>query len=197
MAELRIYDNIGYGGVTSAWVADQLEKFAGADQLDIRINSPGGSVFDGIAIHNVIARHPAKTTIHIDGTAASAASFIAMAGDEIIINRYASMMIHDASAVTIGNAADHGYTADMLDALSQTIAQVYADRAGGTADQWRKAMLTETRYSAEEAVNAGLADRISGRVAQPQSVAPPAHGRAVAVAAARRARNLRIANQKG
>ncbi len=88
MAELRIYDSIGLGGITAARFADQLEAMT-APTLDIRINSEGGSVFDGIAIHNAIKRHPANTTVYIDGLAGSAASFIAMAGDEIVINRYA------------------------------------------------------------------------------------------------------------
>lgn len=197
MPELRIYDGIGYGAITAAWIADQLEMRSTASQLDIRINSPGGSVFDGIAIHNAIVRHPAKTTVYVDGIAGSAASFIAMAGDEIIINRYAKMMIHDASAITIGNAADHGATMNMLDMLSQTIAQVYADRAGGTADQWRQAMLTETWYGADAAVKAGLADRIDTtpeRAQQSQAGLPLQ--RVVAVAAARRQRR-QLTTQKG
>lgn len=194
MAELRIYDDIGLGGVSAAHIADQLEAIT-APELDIRINSPGGSVFDGIAIYNAIERHPAKVTMHIDGLAGSAASFIAMAGDEIVINRYAKMMIHDASGIVIGAAADMGAMAGVLNMLSQTIAQVYADRAGGTTEHWRQAMLTETWYSADEAVKAGLADRIAGPAPRTKTATPPrqgAYGQAVAVAAARRARNLRL-----
>lgn len=190
MPELRIYDSIGLGGVTAATVADQLEAIT-ASTLDVRINSEGGSVFDGIAIHNAIKRHPASTTVHIDGLAGSAASFIAMAGDEIVISRYAKMMIHDASGIVIGQAAEMGAMATVLDALSQTIAQVYADRAGGSADHWRQAMLTETWYSADAAVKAGLADRIDPpAITRPAATAQAA--RAVAVAAARRVRNHRL-----
>lgn len=191
MAELRIYDSIGLGGTTAARFADQLEAIS-APALDIRINSEGGSVFDGIAIHNAIKRHPAKTTVYIDGLAGSAASFIAMAGDEIVINRYAKMMIHDASGIVIGQAAEMGAMANVLNALSQTIAQVYADRAGGTADQWRQAMLTETWYSADAAVTAGLADRIESASTSRQPAGSAQLSRAVAVAAARRARNHRL-----
>ena len=193
MAEVRIYDDIGPGGVSAAQIADQLEAMT-APELDIRINSSGGSAFDGIAIYNAIERHPARTTVYIDGLAGSAASFIAMAGDEVVISRYAKMMIHDASGVVVGAAADMGAMAGLLNMLSQTIAQVYADRAGGTADQWRQAMLTETWYSADEAVKAGLADRIAGP-AQTKT-ATPTRGRVVAVAAARRARNLRNATSE-
>jgi ATP-dependent protease ClpP protease subunit len=199
VAELRIYGDIAYGAITAAAVADQLEALSDASQIDIRLNSPGGSVFDGIAIHNAIARHPAKTTVHIDALAGSAASFIAMAGDEIVINRYAKMFIHDASGITIGNAADMSAAMTTLDMLSQTIAEVYAARAGGSADKWRRAMQVETWYTAAQAVEAGLADRIdsgaAGRAARPQS-APAAHlQRAVAVASARR--NRRLLAQKG
>lgn len=194
MAELRIYDDIAYGAVTAASVADQLDALSNVTQLDVRISSPGGSVFDGIAIHNAIARHPAHTTVYIDGLAGSAASFIAMAGDEIVINRYAKMMIHDASGITIGNAADMGAAMSVLDMLSQTIAQVYADRTGGTADAWRKAMLAETWYSAQAAVDAGLADRIdttAQRAAQGRASSPHLQ-RAVAVASARRRRSQQL-----
>ncbi|MHA7661850.1 head maturation protease, ClpP-related [Mycolicibacterium sp. HS_4_1] len=198
MPELRIYDDIGYGAVTAAWVADQLEKLSAAAHIDIRINSTGGSVFDGVAIHNAIARHPAKTTVHIDGLAGSAASFIAMAGDEIVINRYAKMMIHDASGISVGNAADMGAAMAMLDQLSHTIAQMYADRAGGTPEQWRRAMLAETWYSADAAVKAGLADRVDTEPAQGRvsNATPAPLQRAVAVAAARRQRRT-LTNQKG
>lgn len=197
MPELRIYDDIAYGAVTASWVADQLETLAGATQIDIRLNSPGGSVFDGVAIHNAIARHPARTTIHIDGLAGSAASFIAMAGDEIVINRYAKMMIHDASGISIGNASDMGAAMSMLDQVSHTIAQMYADRAGGTVDQWRQAMRAETWYSADAAVKAGLADRIddANTARTPRSHTGMPLQRVVAVAAARRQR--RYLNQKG
>ncbi|MBX7453403.1 Clp protease ClpP [Mycolicibacterium sp. 3033] len=201
MAELRIYDSIGYGGVTAAAVADQLDEMAGATRLDVRINSPGGSVFDGIAIHNAIARHPARTTIYIDALAGSAASFVAMAGDEIVINRYAKMMIHDASGITIGNAADMGAAMRTLDMLSQTIAEVYADRAGKTAEHWRRTMLAETWYSAEDAVAAGLADRVEldGRKASgPSATASRSSSLdlVVAVAGARRRRTHRILTQQ-
>lgn len=204
MPELRIYDDIAYGAVTAAWVADQLENLSTAAHIDIRINSQGGSVFDGIAIHNAIARHPAETTVYVDGIAGSAASFIALAGDEIVINRYAKMMIHDASGIAIGNAADMSGAMVLLDTLSQTMAQMYADRAGGTAAQWRKAMQAETWYDADAAVAAGLADRIEssdqGRIpnATPQgAISNRTLQQVVAVAAARRQRTHRVLTPKG
>lgn len=191
MAELRIYDDIGHFGVTAESIASSIDHLDN-EPLDIRINSQGGNAFEGIAIHSVIARHPGRTTAYIDSVAASAASFIAMAADEIVISPYGRMMIHDASIIAAGNARQIIGLADMIEQLSATMAQMYADRAGGDAGTWRTAMLAETWYGAQQAVSAGLADRVgvSPRSAR-NSVAAhktPTVARAVAVAAARRRR---------
>lgn len=160
-AAVHIYDEIGYFGTTAADFVQELAAVK-AKTLDVHINSPGGEVWDGVAIHNAIKRHPANVTVHIDGLAASAASFIAMAGDEIVIEPNAQMMIHDAMTLMVGNAAEMRETAKMLDKTSDTIAQMYADRAGGDVADWRKAMRAETWYDGAEAVEAGLADRLAG-----------------------------------
>ncbi|MGB7363140.1 MAG: head maturation protease, ClpP-related [Rhodococcus sp. (in: high G+C Gram-positive bacteria)] len=161
-AEILIYDEIGdswWGGVSAKdFVRDIIA--IDADTITIRINSPGGDVFDGIAIMNAIKAHPATVTVYVDGLAASAASFIAMAGNDIIIRRNAEMMIHDPSGFCYGNAADMTDLAAQLDRIGTNIATMYADRAGGTVESWRDLMLAETWYSAEEAVTAGLADRV-------------------------------------
>lgn len=133
------------------------------DTIDVHVHSPGGDGFEGIAILNAFRNHRATITMHVDGLAASAASFIVQAGDEIVMGRGSQMMIHDASMLTWGNAEQLHSDADWLDKQSQNIAGVYADRAGGTADQWREAMKQESWYTAEEAVAAGLADRVSGK----------------------------------
>jgi ATP-dependent protease ClpP protease subunit len=99
--------------------------------------------------------------VHIDGLAASAASFVAMAGDSIEIARGGRMMIHDAQSVGIGGPAEMREYADMLDAISDDIAGYYANRAGGKPAAWRAAMAKETWYSAAEAVDARLADRLT------------------------------------
>lgn len=163
-AEILIYDEIGYGGwfyegVTANSLVQKLADIT-SDRIRVRINSPGGDVFEGIAILNALRAHPAHITTIVDGLAASAASFIAMAGDEIVIARNAEVMIHDPSAVCIGNAADMRDMVDQLDRIGDNIASMYADRAGGTVEQWREAMLAETWYSDEEALAAGLVDRI-------------------------------------
>ncbi|MGB6179722.1 MAG: head maturation protease, ClpP-related, partial [Rhodococcus sp. (in: high G+C Gram-positive bacteria)] len=127
-AEILIYDEIGdswWGGVSAKdFVRDIIA--IDADTITIRINSPGGDVFDGIAIMNAIKAHPATVTVYVDGLAASAASFIAMAGNDIIIRRNAEMMIHDPSGFCYGNAADMTDLAAKLDRIGTNIATMYA-----------------------------------------------------------------------
>lgn len=161
--ELWIYDEIGFSwfdeGITAASFAKDLSALK-ASRLTLRINSPGGDVFDGLAIKNLIADHPAHVTAKVDGLSASIASVIMQAADEIEVEPHAQIMIHDASGYGYGNAADLRETADLLDMISNNIAQVYADAAGGTQSDWRKVMKGEKWYTAEEAVKAGLADRV-------------------------------------
>jgi ATP-dependent protease ClpP protease subunit len=157
-AEVLLYDEIGYWGVTAADMAAALSPISGP--LHLRVNSPGGDVFDGIAIYNMLADYPGEVTVTVDGLAASAASFIAMAGDRITMNRGSKLMIHDASGLCIGNAAEMTAMAALLDMVSGTIADVYAARAGGDAEAWRSLMRDETWYTAQAAVDAGLADEM-------------------------------------
>ncbi len=158
VAEVMIYDSIGYYGITAS---DFVSELKGLDvaEIAVHINSPGGEVFDGIAIHNALRSHPANVRVNIDSLAASIASVIAMAGDEIIMERNAQMMIHDGYGAIGGNAADLREMADLLDKTSDTIAGIYAERTGKDASYWRGLMKAETWYTAEEAVAAGLADR--------------------------------------
>lgn len=172
-AELWIYDEIGHWGVTAANFTDELRAVK-AKAIDVRLNSPGGDVFDGIAIHNAIQRHPARVTMHVDALAASAASFVAMAGDEIVIDRHAQMMIHDAMGFMFGNAAVCRKYAAELERASDTIANIYAERTGVEAAFWRMAMVDETWYNAAEAAEVGLADRVATRAGTRASARPPA-----------------------
>jgi ATP-dependent protease ClpP protease subunit len=163
-ADVYIYAEIGdsfFGDSVSA--ADFVREVAGleAKQLNLHLNSPGGDVYDGIAIANVLRQHPADVTVYVDGLAASAASFIAMAGDEVVMGKGAELMIHDSWGICIGNSEDMATMSGQLDHVSNNIASMYVDKAGGTTQFWRDAMLAETWYTAEEAVEAGLADRIS------------------------------------
>lgn len=158
--EAWIYDEIGYWGTSAEDFAQALSK--DAKTITVRLNSPGGSVFQGVAIHNVLRSHPATVNVQVDGVAASIASVIAMAGDSVVMGRGTRMMIHNPSGIAMGNASDFRELADLLDELGKDIAGFYSARAGGSVDQWLASMGAETWYSAQEAVDAGLADSVLG-----------------------------------
>lgn len=166
-AEVWLYDVIGdsWEGTTGKQFAAELKAVGEPKTLNIYINSPGGSVFDGIAIHNVLKRHKARKVVHIDGIAASIASVIAMAGDEIRIASNGSMMIHDPWAIALGTAADFRKMADSLDKVRTAILNSYVDRATADEDELSAWMTAETWFTAQEAVDAGLADLIGDEVA--------------------------------
>ena len=144
-----------------------------AQQIDLYINSYGGSVFEGTAIYNQLRRHPAHKTVHVDGFACSIASVIAMAGDEIIMPRNTLMMIHNMWMVAAGNAADLRKAADDLDTINAAGRAAYLDKAGDKLSEEKLAemMDAETWLTAEECVELGLADQIAERDAD-MSAAP-------------------------
>lgn len=162
---IDIYEEIGGWGVSAAEFVQQLRAIA-TPEVHLHVNSPGGSVFDGVAIFNALAQHPARVTAYVDGLAASAASFIVQAADEVIMNPGSMMMVHDAIGMTWGNAHDHTTMAGLLAQVSDSIAELYAMCAGGTAESWRAVMEKDGGegqwYTAEQAVEAGLADRLHG-----------------------------------
>lgn len=168
-ARVDIFDDIGAGGwfsdgFTPASFADAIKGVSGP--LDIHINSGGGDVADGIAIASAIRGYPGPKRTVVDGMAASIASVIAQAGDERIVEPGAMLMIHDPLTGLVGNADEMRKTADTLDKHGDNLAQQYADRAGGTAQQWRDVMKGEAWYTADEAVAAGLADRVGTAAAR-------------------------------
>jgi ATP-dependent protease ClpP protease subunit len=140
-----------------------------AKTIDLHVNSPGGFVYDGVAMYEALAGHSADVAVHVDGLAASAASFLAQAGTTIDIARAGRMMIHDAQGIGIGSPSDMREFADLLDEVSNDISRIYATRAGGTAGSWRKAMTATTWYSGQEAVDAKLADRVAGSTDGPDN----------------------------
>lgn len=144
--------------------ADFVQAVHGIDAkaIDLHVNSPGGFVYDGVAMYEALQAHSASVAVHIDSLAASAASFLAQAGDSVDISSAGRMMIHDAQGVGIGSPADMREYADLLDAVSDDIAGIYAARAGGKPATWRTAMTATTWYSASQAVDAKLADRVTG-----------------------------------
>lgn len=161
-AEIFIYDEIGGSfGVDATELVMAINEIA-ADNINVRINSPGGSVFDAIAIYNALIKNPANVTTYVDALAASAASIIAMAGDEVVMMPGSQMMIHDALGMEFGNENDMRAMADFLGKQSDNIASIYQARAGGdsTVEDWRNLMLAETWMFAAEAVDMRLADRV-------------------------------------
>lgn len=159
-ASVHIYGDIGSWGITAASFVEEL-KTVDAAEIHLFVNSPGGEVFDGLAIHNALRSHRARVMVQVDSLAASIASVIAMAGDRIVMSPHSQMMIHDAQGVSCGSPEELREYADFLDRQSDNIAAVYAERAGGTKLQWRKRMQAETWYFADEAVEAGLADEVA------------------------------------
>lgn len=157
-AEVMLYDEIGgwFGATADQFIADL--RGITSPNLRVRINSPGGSVFEGIAIANALRSHPGNVVIQVDSVAASIASVIAMAGDRVEMAPNAMLMIHDASGVCLGNAADMEEMRDLLALISDNIADAYAAKAGGTREEWRERMRSESWYLPEDAVAAGLAD---------------------------------------
>lgn len=163
VTRIDVYDDIGEGGwfsegLTAKLFANQLASVSGP--LEVHINSGGGDVFDGISIKNAIETHKGHVTTIVDGIAASIASVIAQAGTERVMMPGSMMMIHDAFSFVAGNAEELAKMAATLDEVSQNLADIYARSAGGTADEWRAAMKAETWYTAEQAVEAGLATRV-------------------------------------
>ena len=168
---MRLYDPIdswgGEWGVSAKEFTAVLDKVKDAEEIRLHINSPGGEVFEAVAIMNALRAHPARVVAIVDGIAASSASFIAASADETVVGRNTELMIHDAWGLTMGNAADMRSMADLLDHLSDNIASVYAEKAGGDVAEWRAHMLAETWYSADEAVEARLANRVDRPDAEP------------------------------
>lgn len=188
-AEVAIYDEIGAYGVSAKRFLAELGALPEGTPIDLRLNSPGGSVFDAVAIFNALKRHAATVTVWIDGIAASAASYVAMAGDEIVMPENAFLMIHDPAGLVMGTAADMRAMAEALDKVGGSLAAGYAAKSGRSIDEIAALMAAETWLDAREALALGFADRL----AEPVRIAarfdfarfrnaPPALAEAVAAA---------------
>jgi ATP-dependent Clp protease, protease subunit len=165
-ATLYIYDVIdAYWGINAREVAQAIAGLDSASTLHLRINSPGGDVFEARAIAAAIAQHAGKTVAHIDGLAASAATTIAAAADEVEIVEGGFYMIHNAWTFSMGNRHDLRETANLLEKVDGAIVADYATRTGATPEQLAQWMDAETWFTAQEAVDNKFADRI----AQPAS----------------------------
>ena len=159
-AEILIYDEIGIWGITARDFVQQLDELGERARLTVRIDSPGGDVFGGVAIYNALRRNGAEIIVRIDGLAASAASFIAMAGDQIVMPENTMIMIHDPRAIVIGGAEDMRRMAETLEKIVDSIASMYEAKSGLSRDEIVTMMAEETWLSAAEAVERGLADEM-------------------------------------
>jgi ATP-dependent Clp endopeptidase proteolytic subunit ClpP len=158
-AEIAIYDDIGAYGVSARDFIAELRTLA-APVIHLSINSPGGSVFDALAMYNALRQHPADILVDVLGVAASAASLVAMAGDKIIMPDNAFMMVHNPWGATAGNAEELRGMADTLDKIAASLIAIYAGRTGKTDDEIKALLDAETWLSAEEAVAHGFADEL-------------------------------------
>jgi ATP-dependent Clp protease protease subunit len=161
-ADVFVYGDIGgwWGGVSAEQFAKEIAALD-VKTLNVRLNSPGGLVFEGVAIYNALARHSAKVVVHVEGIAASIASVIAMAGDEIRIAEGSRFMIHDPWTIVMGGATDLRAEADVLDGLKSDLIDIYAARTEQSRDDLMAWMTEETWLSAREAVDKGFADSMT------------------------------------
>jgi len=163
VATIRMYGPIdsygGWWGISTEDVARVLDALpTSVEQIILRINSPGGEVWEAMAILNMLGAHRARVTAVVDGIAASAASFIAASCDETVMSRGSQMMIHSPSAIVWGNAADMRKGAAFLDTLEASMIEVYTDKAG--EKDWASLLADETWLTAAQTVELGLADRV-------------------------------------
>lgn len=158
---ISVYDAIGEGwdgnGVTAKRIGATLRAIGADKDVTVNINSPGGDFFEGVAIYNLLRLHKAKVTVRVMGLAASAASVIAMAGDEILMGDGAFLMVHNAWAVAIGNRHDMRDAAERLEPFDAAMASVYAARAGISVAEAAALMDKETWIGSAQAVEEGFA----------------------------------------
>ncbi len=161
--DLYIYDVVG-----DSWVgtdaAALVKEIVGhkKKRINTRINSPGGSVFDGVAIYNALKNHDGGVTTYIDGLAASIASIIALAGDKIVMADNAMMMIHNPSSFSWGEASQLRKDADILDQIKETLINTYANKTGKARDVIAADMDKETWFTAQESLAYGLVTEVTG-----------------------------------
>lgn len=169
-AEIFVYDEIGGYGIQATNFIQDLENLGEVEQIDLRISSPGGSIIEGNVIYNAIKRHPANVTVYIDGMAASMASVIAMAGDEIIMADNALLMIHNPWTVSIGDSEQLRKDAELMDKMKSAIINAYG-RSNYSEEELEELMNSETWFTANEAIEAGLVDGTTEGIKAAASIA--------------------------
>ena len=161
--DIYIFDEIGTYGVTAQEFINDIKELKGTP-INLRINSLGGDVFDGMAMYNVIKRREAKTTVYIEGIAASIATIIALGADEVVMAENSLFMIHNAWGGTMGEAKDMRKTADTLDKISGELTDIYRKKTGLSYEALQEMMDEETWLNAEEAYELGFVDVISDSI---------------------------------
>lgn len=159
--EILLYDEIGMWGISARQFAQDLKALGDLTLISLRIHSPGGDVFEGTAIYNLLKNHPARVEAHIDGLAASMASVIAMAADTIYIPENAMMMVHKPWGIQGGDADDMRRYAELLDKVESTLVSAYVQKTGRTEEDIKDLLKGETWMTGREAVEAGFADQLT------------------------------------
>ncbi|ENJ5865018.1 ATP-dependent Clp protease proteolytic subunit [Salmonella enterica] len=159
-ADISIYDEIGGWGISAHWFAEELVALGSITQINLHIHSPGGSIFDGLAIYNLLKNHPARKVVYVDGVACSMASVIAMVGDPVIMPENAMMMIHRPRGIAGGESSDIRDYSDLLDKMESVIIPIYAEKTGKSPDDIAALLASETWMSGAECVREGFADKV-------------------------------------
>jgi ATP-dependent Clp protease, protease subunit len=175
-ATITIYGDIGeswWGDSISATDVEKVLKNISSNEIHVHINSYGGDVFDGIAIYNQLRNHSAKVIIHVDGVAASAASIIAMSGDEVVMNIGSMLMIHEASSFAWGNKSEIRKVLNALEGIDKSIIDIYMTRYQGDKSEIETMLQHETWFTSSEAVEIGLADKVNETVTEQEDHVDP------------------------
>lgn len=160
--EITLFDEIGgFFGVTAKDFDDGLKGLKGVKTIRVRVNSPGGSVFEGLAMYNMLLNHKAEIITQVEGVAASAASLVTMAGNRIVMAESSWIMIHNPMAMAMGTATEMRETADLLDQHETTLRKIYTDRTGLTDEEVDEMMEAETWMNGEDAKAKGFADEVT------------------------------------
>ena len=162
--DISLHDEIGMFGISAAEFIADLRKNPDIKSINLSIHSPGGSVLDGLAIYNSLKGHPAKVFGHVEGIAASAASFVLMAADTISMPEDAFIMIHNAHGGAMGDAEDLREMADIIDKLQGTILNIYEKRTGHDRDALDAMRKAETWLTANEAMEFGFVDTVTDKM---------------------------------
>lgn len=161
VAEIMLYDEIGAWGISAQQFARELKALGDLQRIDLRVHSPGGDVFEGTAIYNLLKHHPARVDGYVDGLAASMATVVLMACDTVYIPENGMMMIHKPWGITGGDADDMRRYVDLLDKIEDTMVTAYASKTGKSADEIKALLKEETWMTGREAIEAGFADQLT------------------------------------